>query len=199
MNASRTGSLNPALIAICLLRRAGTTTVVAFAICAALGATGAAAETPDFTPVAGSPFPAGTEAIDVAFSPDGGLLAVPNYTSSNVDVYSVSSAGALTGVSGSPFSAVYPVAAAFSPLGGLLAVDNSSSGTIGMFSVAASGSLTPVGGSPFAASGHPFGIAFSPDGRLLATANLSGSVSVFSVAADGTLSEVTGSPFAGGS
>jgi 6-phosphogluconolactonase (cycloisomerase 2 family) len=198
MNASRSRSLNPAPIAIRLLRRVATTTVVAFAICAALGAGSAAAETPDFTQVAGSPFPAGTEAMDVAFSPDGGLLAVPNYTSSNVYAYSVSSAGALMGVSGSPFSAGFPVAAAFSPLGGLLAVDNAFPGTIGMFSVAANGSLTPVGGSPFAASGHPFGIAFSPDGRLLATANLSGSISVFSVAADGTLSEVTGSPFAGG-
>ncbi len=153
------------------------------------------------TPVTGSPCAivgVGDRVTSVAFSPDGGLLAV----ATNVGIYvcSVAADGTLTAVAGSPFDATNaPYSVVFSPDGGLLAAANygSDSGSVSVFSVGAGGVLTSVAGSPFAAGRGTGSVAFSPGGGLLAAANLlDGSLSVFSVAPGGALTPVTGSPFA---
>ena len=80
-------------------------------------------------------------------------------------MFSVSAAGVLTPVTGSPFATgVNPFGIAFNPSGTLLADTNDGEDTISVFSVSASGALTPVAGSPFATGGQPHDVAFSPSG-----------------------------------
>jgi hypothetical protein len=120
-----------------------------------------------------------------------------------VSVFSVNvSTGALTPVSGSPFTTgVGLMSVAFSPSGRLLAAANAGDkgvgSTVSVFSVNVStGALTPVSGSPFATGAGPVSVAFSPSGGLLAAANgTANTVSVFSV---GLPSAVIGSPAGGG-
>jgi hypothetical protein len=82
------------------------------------------------TLLSGYPVNLGSYSDYLAFSPDGGLLAVDGPSegsspqTSSVGVYSVSSAGALTQLSGSPYlptGEFGPDPVAFSPNGGLLA------------------------------------------------------------------------------
>lgn len=132
----------------------------------------------------------GSEPRSLAFSPGGRFLAVGDYASSTVAMLSMSSAGTLAGVPGSPFrsgAGGSPDAVSFSPDGRLLAVANSNGSDVSVFSVARSGrlgsheklrSFTPrPGGYP---SLGPADAVFSPDGRLLAVANYGdGTVSLF--------------------
>ena len=56
------------------------------------------------TPVAGSPFAAGTDPVSVAVSPNGAFAYVANQNSNNVSAYTINAVtGALTPVAGSPF------------------------------------------------------------------------------------------------
>ncbi len=167
-----------------------------------------------FTPVAGSPFAAGTEPISVAFSPviAGNLFAAAvNITSDNVSVYSVNqTTGAFTPVAGSPFATGNnPQVVVFSPIinGNLFAaVTNGLDYTISMYSVnPLTGVFTPVLGSPFPTpvGGFPIGAAFSPvmaNTLFLAITNVNDSnVSVYAVNPNtGTLNQIPGSPFAAG-
>ena len=60
--------------------------------------------TGDLSPIAGSPFPAGSSPYRVTIAPSGGFLYSANYGSSNVSAFSVDpTTGALTPVPGSPF------------------------------------------------------------------------------------------------
>ena len=146
-------------------------------------------------PVAGSPFATGSGPSSLAFSPDGGLLAVANKSNATVSLFSVSSGGALAPVPGSPFATgAGPASVAFSPSGGLLAVANGSGGTISVFFVLSGGMLSSVPGSPFASALAPSSLAFSPNGSLLAVAASTG-LSVLSVSPIGALGPVPGSPF----
>ncbi len=168
---------------------------------ASLFAVPSAAAHPAFRPVAGSPFPAGSQPDALAFSPNGKLLATADSGWNTVEVFSVSSSGALTPVTGPPTSTgSTPSSVAFSPDGRLLAVANSLDNTISIFSVATrTGALTPVSGSPFHTGSRPASIAFSPDGALLASADSGAKeVSAFTVSSSGRLRRVHGSPFRSG-
>ncbi len=149
------------------------------------------------TQVGGSPFANGFNGpTSVAFSPSGGLLAVTNTggipPDNTVSVFSVASDGALTAVSGSPFTTGSgPASVAFSPSGTLLATGNTgligfpglTGNTVSVFSVASDGALTQVSGSPFTTGNGPESVAFSPSGGLLAAANnVDSTVSVFAPA-----------------
>lgn len=140
-------------------------------------------------------FPTGNNPNGVAFSPviNGKLYAaVTSMVDNTVSLYLVDqTTGALTQVSGSPFSTgSAPFGVAFSPLANgilLLAVPNGGDNTISVYLVdATTDSLTPVDGSPFASGVAPEGIAFSPliSGKLFAAANNMGdnTVSVYQVA-----------------
>jgi 6-phosphogluconolactonase (cycloisomerase 2 family) len=116
---------------------------------------------PDLTELPDSPFSVnGTDAETVSFNAHGNLLAVTD-ADSGVSVLSVSSAGALTEVPGSPFTdgssgGVYSDAE-FSPSGNLLAAGDENHQAPGttIFKVAAAGTLTaaatiapPAGAAP---------------------------------------------------
>jgi 6-phosphogluconolactonase (cycloisomerase 2 family) len=130
-------------------------------------------------------------AQSVDFSPNGNLLAVSDWLSDLVSVFTVEeSTGDVTPVTQSPASNAqtegYPYDAVFSPLGGLLAVSNQDSGTISLYEVnETTGALTPDPQSPASnaqAGASPVSLAFSPHGALIATANFdSSTVSMFTV------------------
>jgi 6-phosphogluconolactonase (cycloisomerase 2 family) len=109
----------------------------------------------------------------VAFSPNGGLVAIANSGSDNVLVLRVNQrTGTLHRVPGSPFGAgSTPASLAFSPDGGLLAIVNADAADFSVFSVNEStGTLRPVPGSPFGKNVADIGdwIAFSSRDNLLA-------------------------------
>jgi len=164
------------------------------------------------TQVSGSPFATGTEPVSVAFSPSlsgNDFAAVANNDDNTVSVYSVNtSTGALTQVSGSPFSAgTSPTSVAFTPsLSGneFAAVANANSSNVSVYAVNTStGALTQVSGSPFAAGTLTTSAAFSPflsgNELIAATSQSDSDVSVFSVnTSTGALTQVSGSPFSTG-
>jgi hypothetical protein len=148
------------------------------------------------TPLPGVPLDPYAGAL--AFSPNGKLLAAADHYGptpaggNTVSVFSVGSSGALTPVSGSPFTVgAQPTSVSFSPGGGLLAV--TAAGKLYMFSVGSSGSLTPVSGSPFSIAASQ--VLFSPASGLLATVEVNTGVTMYSVTPTGALTKVTGSPF----
>jgi 6-phosphogluconolactonase len=152
------------------------------------------------TPVPGSPFKVGYQPTSISFSPDGTLLAVTAGPmgapgpESNLYVFFVSASGALTPVSGSPYS-ISASQVVFSPAGGLLAAVDVNTG-VTMYSVSGSGALTKVTGSPFKAfDAAPSAAAFGPGGSRLAVSNFSGGVTMYSVAPSGGLTPVGSEPF----
>ena len=126
-------------------------------------------------PAAGSPFTALAGPSSVAFSPAGGLLAVADSNANEVNMYSVSFVGQLTGVAAA-HTRGSPQSVAFSPNGGLLATASPSN--VSVFSVASTGQLAQVSGSPFSPAGSPVSVAFDADGFLMAIAT--GKTAVYS-------------------
>jgi 6-phosphogluconolactonase (cycloisomerase 2 family) len=75
------------------------------------------AENGALTPVAGSPFIAGSAPRSVAVDLLGRFVYVANFSSSDISAYRIAPNGALTAVSGSPFTGVgYPASVAVRPL-----------------------------------------------------------------------------------
>jgi 6-phosphogluconolactonase len=88
--------------------------------------------------------------MGVAIDPSGKFVIVANSQSSNVSVFSISSAGMLTPVAGSPFKAGSgPTGVAINASGTLVFVGNAQSNDLSVFQLDAnSGNLTPVQGTP---------------------------------------------------
>lgn len=158
------------------------------------------AVTPDecLTDIGGAPPGEGPIYSD-AFSPaaEGGLLAVTSTVTNSVYVFSVTGAGKVYPLPGSPFpTGKEPDAVTFSPAGSgfdLLATANRGDPSVSMFTVGSS-VVAPVAGSPFATAATD-SLAFSPNSGLLAIAGPANKVSVFSVSFGGELTPVSGSPF----
>jgi DNA-binding beta-propeller fold protein YncE len=125
------------------------------------------------TAISGSPFAAGQGATGVAVTPNGGYLYVTNsYYLTNlgnkgnsISAYAIGSAGALTPLSGSPFSVPYagttpgPTGIAISPGGDYLYTGNSNNGTISAFTIDSMGALSPAGA--FSSGPAPTGISIT--------------------------------------
>lgn len=174
------------------MRRAGLAFALALVACSA-----PVSSALGFGQVPGSPFGTQPNSPSIAFSPNGGLIAVANHTNGSttttgstgsVSVFSVNEmTGSLSGVPGSPFAnPAGAVSVAFSPAGTQLAVANLSD-SVSVFSVnQRTGALRAVSGSPFIIrSPGTAWVAFSPRGGLLAVANgteLGSTVAVFSTA-----------------
>ena len=161
------------------------------------------ASTGALTPIAGSPFPAGSDPNSVAISPNGAFAYVANSVGANVSAYRIdASTGALTPIPGSPFAAgSYPYSVAISPNGAFAYVANASGGNVSAYRIDAStGALTPIPGSPFAAGSDPNSVAISPNGAFAYVANaLGANVSAYIIdASTGALTPIPGSPFAAG-
>ncbi|MDQ2901594.1 MAG: beta-propeller fold lactonase family protein, partial [Acidobacteriota bacterium] len=160
------------------------------------GATGA------LTPVAGSPFAAGTFPISVTVDPAGKFAYVTNELDNTISGYSINAAtGALTPIAGSPFATgARPFSVVIDPTGKFAFVANANDNNLSGYAInAVTGALTPVPGSPFAAGFLPTTLAVDPTGKFVYVVNYafaSDSVSGYAInPATGTLTPVPGSPF----
>ncbi len=152
------------------------------------------------TQISGSPFAsAGTSLMDVAISPNGSFLYTADYAGSpgQVDGFTVSSStGALTQISGSPFSttSMYTSGIAITPNGSYLYASNGETGTatISAFSITSgSGALSLLTPSNYNVGTSPAGIAVSPNGSFLYVANYgSASISAFAIVTGGALNSI---------
>src|SRR5260221_121173 len=108
------------------------------------------------TPVAGSPFAAGSGPFAVAVDPTGKFAYATNLSDDNVSAYSIGANAALMRVAGSPSAAGYAtLSVAVQPTGKFAYVANFGSNNVSAYSIGADGALTPVAGSPFAAGNNP--------------------------------------------
>jgi DNA-binding beta-propeller fold protein YncE len=111
------------------------------------------------TPLAGS-VNVGTAPSALAIDPNGKFLFVANHGSNNVSAFAIGSDGALSPVSGSPFtSGTGPVFVAVDTAGSHLYVADHDSSDITEFAISGTGSLSPVSGSPIALQTTPAWIA----------------------------------------
>lgn len=129
------------------------------------------------------------------------LAFVSNSGSGTVAAFTINASGALTPVSGSPFSAGAGAEfMAFDSVHNLLFVSNQNANSLSVFSVNTStGMLTTVPGSPFTAGSRPTGVAVAPTAGLVFVGNQNDStVSIFAInSMTGSLTPVAGSPVAG--
>ena len=149
------------------------------------------------TPLTGSPFTVRAGARGIAISADGSLLFEVANPSSQLAVYAIGAAGALTETTGSPSTiGLNSFGVAVTPDGRSVYVASANGNATYAFSIGAGGALTAITDSPFAAPGGTFDGEITPagDGYYVASAgpNLLGG---FSIAAGGALAPVTGSPF----
>lgn len=143
----------------------------------------------------------GRSPFDVALSPSGGFLYIPNFQDATISAFTVNqTTGALTPVTGSPFAAgdAGPGAVVVSPNGKFLFCANFSIGNTGSISVfsitATTGALTPITGSPFTGSGPANGIGINPAGTFLYVA--ANGVDAYSInQTTGALTAVSGAPY----
>ncbi len=161
------------------------------------------------TEIAGSPFATQSGFPGpgrLAIEPSGKFLYVGLGGTVNanhfVAAFSIdSSTGALTPVSGSPFTTGDgPFSIGLDQSGKYLYTANSHDSSVSAFTIDSStGALTAVSGSPFAAGNFPFALALDPVGKFLYTANQgSGDISGFSInSTTGALTTIAGSPFTG--
>lgn len=129
------------------------------------------------------------------------VLYVANYGSSDISAYTVNlSTGALTAVSGSPFSmkATGPVALAADPKGRFLYSANAGSNDVSLFTIDVStGALTLQ--STMAVGTTPSSVTAHPKGFLYVTNMGSSNISAYTInGTTGALTAIKGSPFAVG-
>jgi 6-phosphogluconolactonase len=153
------------------------------------------------TPVAGSPFPTGSEPRSVGVDLLGRFLYVGNYGDRNISAYRIGENGGLTPIPASPFyfpgNSMNSIAVDF--LGRFVYLADAGNGgndNLVAFSISrTTGSLTAVSGSPFPTGIQPFYVAVDLLGRFVYVTDESG-VSAFSVnRGTGALTPILGSPF----
>lgn len=131
----------------------------------------------------------------LAISPTQGFLYVSNGTAGNISAFAIGTGGALTELSGSPFSLGAGATAAglaIDPKGQFLYAADSTNNKIASFNVAG-GPLATVGSFP--AGTKPVAVAVDSTSTFVYSANQgSNDVSAFK-AASGALTQVAGSPF----
>jgi hypothetical protein len=126
------------------------------------------------TPNPGNPFPERQSPTAIAVNPAGNLVFVANAPDDNVSVFAVSSTGALTELSNSPFSAsdaIRPTALAVDVSGKFLYVANlesnadANSGLLDVYSIAPNGTLSAV--DAYEIPENPVGIFVHPLGKWI--------------------------------
>jgi 6-phosphogluconolactonase (cycloisomerase 2 family) len=141
-------------------------------------------------------------------NPAGTFLYAADLSTNAIDGLSISSTGALSTISGSPFSAPGDggiLGVAVDPSGKFLyattdtASGGSGTGLVVVFSIdSTTGALSPVAGSPFPAGVSPTELVVAPSGQFLYVSDSASGILAFSVAS-GTLTPIAGSPFPSGS
>jgi 6-phosphogluconolactonase (cycloisomerase 2 family) len=147
------------------------------------------------TPVANSPFAAGSQPFSLSADGSGKYLYAADYTANQVLGFSISATGALSALSGSPYVAGNaPAAIIADPSYNFVYVANSTDSNVTAYS-ASSGVLTKV--ATYATGLNPMAIGIDPSTHhFLYTANFLGnSISDWQLSTtDGTLMVAQGSP-----
>jgi 6-phosphogluconolactonase (cycloisomerase 2 family) len=122
------------------------------------------------TPIAGSPFTflSNSGPFGITITPSGKMLYTVLTNDSSVAALTISTTGALSQISGSPFKEpLAPSSVVIDPAGRFLYVSNQQLGSISVFSIDSStGALTEIPGSPVI-GGDPGRLAMDPQGRFL--------------------------------
>ncbi len=164
------------------------------------------------TAVTGSPFATGTTPSSVTVDPLDAYVYVTNQADGTVSEFTnensngVLTTGALTAVSGSPFTAGSgPRAVIVDPSDQYVYVANATSNTLsGYYSLSGTiqdggGAITAISGSPFLTGSSPNSVAVDPLDNFLYAANQgSNNISAYALDASGALTAVPGSPFTAG-
>jgi 6-phosphogluconolactonase len=160
------------------------------------------------TEIAGSPYntlgvgTTGFESPDVGntIRVDRDFLFVSNQM--DISVFTINrTTGALTLVSGSPFStggnsSNFGISLTISPDHQFLYAGNGGSNNLSAFSIAATGALTLLPGFPLAVASQPTDIKVSPNGQFLYVLfPFNKTIGIYQIAADGGLTQIAGSPF----
>lgn len=157
------------------------------------------------TPLAGSPFAAGSLPYWISFTPNNKYAYVSNFNDNTISVYSVN-AGVLTAI-GTPVAADgSPQDLTIDSTGAHLYVPVSASGGanggVDVYTINADGTLTVVTGSPFPVGIGPRFVNIDPTGRFAYVSSAgTGGTGVYGFAitsGTGALTALAGSPFATG-
>lgn len=155
------------------------------------------------SPIADSPYPAGSGSRAIAADPAGKFLYVANEASGDISGFAINSkTGALTALPGSPFAAETGIASlTVDPQSKFLYVSSGNTGNLWTFSIDAfSGALTALAGTPAAVTsvGSPSSVLMHPSGKyLFVTDGNTSAPEIFGFARDatsGTLSPLPDSP-----
>jgi 6-phosphogluconolactonase (cycloisomerase 2 family) len=141
--------------------------------------------------------------LALAIDPSGRFLYVANWNASSISAFSITAAGTLMPLSGSPFAiGVKPSEIAVDPLGRFVyTMTNANTSALGVFRInSQTGQLTPVGSGTFTVPGLPESLAVNANGRFVYLgSDLSSAVSVFAIDINtGAPTQITGSPFPAG-
>ncbi len=153
------------------------------------------------TPVAGSPFGAGSSPASVAVNPSGTFAYVANAGSSSVSAYAIdASTGGLAPVAGSPFAiGTSPDGVAVDPSGSFAFVVDQSNATVTPFIINATTGALTQSGQAFATGKNPLSVSVDPSGRFAYVANQGdNTVSAFSIIHPTGVLNGPGSTFATG-
>ena len=145
------------------------------------------------SPIAGSPFTAGTNPYGLAIDPSGTHLYAANFSDNSISEFTIGSGGALAQLSGSPLGESFaaPLSLLVDPSGKYLYVANEGSGNIAAYTIASGGSLTLLSNSPFTTGSQPSFMVADPSGKYLLVGSQSGGIQVFGLnSTNGTLSSV---------
>jgi 6-phosphogluconolactonase (cycloisomerase 2 family) len=149
----------------------------------------------------GSPFPTSSgqaAATGLAILPGDAFIYVTNSSLNSIEAFSISSTGALTAVSGSPFSTgPSPNPVTFDSAGHFAYVSNQTSPSIFVYGVnSTTGALAEIQADRVATGVSPSAVFLTADGKFAYVLNGAASISAFSVnSSSGALTPVAGSPF----
>ncbi|MBI3477802.1 MAG: beta-propeller fold lactonase family protein [Acidobacteria bacterium] len=131
------------------------------------------------SPVAGSPFPAGTAVGTAVADSQSKYLYVGNRDDNNVGGYSINnSTGALTAINTYPSGGTQTSVWTFDPSGTHLYGGNAVSNDVLAFTINANGTLTAVAGMPFTTNTEPGGGGLHPNGKFAYVVNQVSEISV---------------------
>jgi 6-phosphogluconolactonase len=154
------------------------------------------------TPIAGSPFPAGGNPLNLAVGAGGKFLYTsnPDATNPSISGFSIDPvSGALSPLTGSPFPLPVSHYMATDPTGTYLYV-TSGANVIGYSIDATTGALTVLAGFPVSAGANAYSISFDPTQQFLYVVNDgAANISGFRFeASTGALTPMSASPFSAG-
>ncbi|MBI1745554.1 MAG: beta-propeller fold lactonase family protein [Acidobacteria bacterium] len=120
--------------------------------------------------------------------PSGKYVYVANLNG-GVTAYTIGGSGALTAISGSPFTAgTNPDGVVVDPSGKYLYVSNLGGG-VSAYTITGTGSLSPIAGTAPTGT-NPEAVVVDPSGKFLYVANNDGTLSSFSITGTGSLSPI---------